>query len=45
MGRLTKYLLYLIVLAGLAFAGYALIADLPAPKRTITLEAPEAGGS
>jgi hypothetical protein len=45
MGRLFKYLLYLAVLAALAFAGYALVAELPAPVRTITFEAPDAGAS
>ncbi len=42
MGRLIKYLLYLVVLAAIAFAGYAMFADLPAPKREMTLEAPDA---
>ncbi len=45
MGRLVKYLLYLAILGALAFAGYALVADLPAPVRTITFDAPDAGGS
>lgn len=31
MGRLLRYLFYLIVLCALVVAGYALVFDLPAP--------------
>ena len=31
MGRLFRYVLYLVVLCALVVAGYALIGDLPAP--------------
>ena len=36
MGRLLKYVFYLAVLLGIGLVGYALIADLPAPKTEIT---------
>jgi len=34
MGRLIKYLFYLLVLAAIAVAGFALFSDLPAPTET-----------
>ncbi|WP_258165089.1 hypothetical protein [Oceanibium sediminis] len=42
MGRLLKYLIYLLILAGIGLSGYALIFDLPAPvePRVIPLEPP-----
>jgi hypothetical protein len=44
MRRLMKYLFRLLVLAAVAFAAWAMIADLPAPVRetVITLPAPQA---
>ncbi len=33
MRILFRYLLYLLLLAAAGFAGWAMIADLPAPKR------------
>lgn len=45
MGRLFKYLLYLIALAVLAFAIYAAFADLPAPERDIQIDLPNAPAS
>lgn len=36
MGRLIKYLFYIIVLAGIGLVGYALVSDLPAPRTDIT---------
>lgn len=43
MGKLAKFLFRLLVLAVLALAGYAMIADLPAPQqeRVIPLDAPK----
>jgi hypothetical protein len=35
MGRLIKYVIYLIVLCAIGIAGYALIFDLPAPQSEI----------
>ncbi|MCL5779085.1 hypothetical protein M1105_19150 [Limibaculum sp. FT325] len=45
MGRLLKYLFRLIVLAALALVGYALFAELEAPREPVTvpLENPAAG--
>lgn len=45
MGRLLKYLFRLIILALLALAGYAIFADLEAPRRPVSvpLENPTAG--
>jgi len=45
MGRLLKYLFRLILLAVLALAGYALFADLEAPREPVSLplENPAAG--
>jgi len=34
MGRLIKYLFYLVVLAALVTAGFALFSDLPPPIET-----------
>ena len=42
MGRLFKYLLYLVALAALAFAIYAAFADLPAPERDILIDVADA---
>ncbi len=42
MGRLIKYLLYLVALAILAFAVCAAFADLPAPVRDIVIDVPDA---
>lgn len=42
MGRLLRYLLMLAVLAALGGAIYAMVADLPAPTRTIEIEIPGA---
>lgn len=35
MGRLIKYLFYVIVLAAIGLVGYALVSDLPAPRTDI----------
>ncbi|SES98072.1 hypothetical protein [Oceanicella actignis] len=43
MRTALKYLLYLAVLGALALAGYALVADLPAPRATVTIDAPAPG--
>ncbi len=42
MGRLLKYLAYLVVLAALGLAGYALLAPLPAPveRQVVPVTAP-----
>lgn len=34
MGRLIKYLFYLVVLGAIGVAGFALVSDLPAPTET-----------
>jgi hypothetical protein len=41
MGRVLKYLFYLAVLAGLALAIYAAVADLPPPSAPIEAVAPD----
>lgn len=38
MGRAFKYLFRLIVLAAIGLGAYALLADLPAPVRTVEVE-------
>lgn len=44
MGWVLKNLLRLLVVAVLVFVGWAFFADLPPPKRTITVElSPEPG--
>jgi hypothetical protein len=40
MGRILKYLLYLLVLAALGLAGYAAFFELPAPEQEITVPLP-----
>lgn len=35
MGRIAKFSLRLVILAGLGFVVYALFADLPAPTRPV----------
>ena len=35
MGRLLRYLVYLVVLCALVVAGYALFFDLPAPTAEV----------
>ncbi|WP_290751297.1 hypothetical protein [Amaricoccus sp.] len=35
-----KVLLWLVVLAAIGFAGFALLSDLPAPSREISLPVP-----
>jgi len=40
MSVVFRYLLYLVLLAGLGFAVYAAVADLPAPVREVTVPAP-----
>lgn len=42
MGRLIKYLAYLLILAGIGLSGYALVFELPAPvePRVIPLDPP-----
>lgn len=37
MGRVLKYLFYLLVLAGLALAGYAALFPLPAPQEEVVI--------
>ena len=46
MGRLFKFLFRILVLAALAFVGYALFAQLDAPEepRVVPLENPASGG-
>jgi hypothetical protein len=44
MGRVLKYLFYLVVLAGVALAIYAALADLPAPTTPMEAVAPDATG-
>ncbi len=41
MGRLLRYLLILLVLAGIGGVIYALVADLPPPTRAIEREVPD----
>lgn len=45
MGRLIKYLFFLLVLGAAALAVYAAIADLPAPREPISIAAPDPTGS
>jgi hypothetical protein len=45
MGRLLRYLFYLVLLAALGFAVYAFFAELPAPIREITVDVPVPEGS
>lgn len=35
MGRLVKYLFYVVVLAAIGLVGYALVSDLPAPREDV----------
>lgn len=44
MGRVLKYLLYLVALAVLALAVYAAVADLPPPLTPMEAVAPDATG-
>lgn len=44
MGRVLKYLFYLMVLAALALAVYAAFADLRPPVRDMVIEAPASVG-
>jgi hypothetical protein len=41
MGRLVKYVLYLAILAALALAVYAAVADLPPPLTPMEAAAPD----
>ncbi|MFT6774683.1 MAG: hypothetical protein ACJA1L_002397 [Paracoccaceae bacterium] len=41
MGRLLKYLLYLVILAAVAVAIYAAVADLPPPQTPMEAVAPD----
>lgn len=41
MGRVLKYLFYLVVLGGLALAIYAAVADLPPPSSPMEAVAPD----
>lgn len=45
MGKLAKFLFRVAVLAALALSGYALFAELPAPRApvSVTISAPEDG--
>jgi hypothetical protein len=40
MGRALKYLFLIAVLAALGLVAYAMLADLPAPKRAVEVELP-----
>ncbi len=40
MGRALKYLFRIAVLAALGLVAYAMLADLPAPKRAVEIELP-----
>lgn len=44
MGRVLKYLFYLVVLAALALAIYAAVADLPPPSTPMEAVAPDVTG-
>jgi hypothetical protein len=44
MGRVLKYLFYLVLLAALALAIYAALADLPPPSTPMEAVAPDATG-
>ncbi|WP_268893969.1 hypothetical protein [Oceanomicrobium pacificus] len=37
MGTILKFLMFLLVLAGLAFVAYAVIMPLPAPERDVVI--------
>ncbi|MEL6266287.1 MAG: hypothetical protein AAFR52_11685 [Pseudomonadota bacterium] len=43
MSKTAKFLFRLIVLGALALSGYALFAELPAPRETVTVPIPSAG--
>lgn len=36
MGRVLRFLLVLLLIGGAGLVGYALLADLPAPERSVT---------
>ena len=38
MGRLLKYVFYLVVLGAIGVAGYAIFATLPAPQSDIVID-------
>ncbi len=38
MGRVLKYLFYLVVLAGLAVVGFAIFSELPAPSSETVID-------
>lgn len=40
MGRALKYLFRLAILAGLGLVAYAMLADLPPPKRAVEVDLP-----
>lgn len=44
MGRVIKYLFYLVVLAAIGVAGYAVFSDLPAPTEEIVVPVTPGGG-
>ena len=37
MGRVLKYLVYLILLGGIGISAYAVLFDLPAPQRQVVI--------
>ena len=40
MGKLLKYLFYLVILLAIGLVGYSLVAELPARKTEITQDVP-----
>ena len=38
MGRVLKYLFYLVVLAAIGVVGFAIFSELPAPTREVEIE-------
>lgn len=44
MGRLLRYLLYLIILGALALLGYSYVGDMSPPKSEVTVPVTTDGG-
>ncbi len=43
MGRLLKYLFYLLVLGFIGLVGFAIFSDLPAPQTDVTIDVTPSG--